>query len=98
MKTIDRFHGHSRRAFLGRAGMTVATAVALTLAPGGRAATLIGATSALPSPLCASDGDWHVDDICGHMPRYAHPIPHMHDTSVPNLAAHAAPVDWQFVG
>jgi hypothetical protein len=32
------------------------------------------------------------------MPRYAHPIPYMHDTSAPNLAALAAPVDWQFVG
>ena len=78
----------TRRAFLGGAGMTVAAAVALALTPGARAITLAGATQ----------GDWHVDDICGHMPRYAHPIPYMHDTSVPNLAAHTAPVDWQFVG
>ncbi len=84
--------GHSRRAFLGGAGMSVAAAVALTLAPGARAWALSG------SPLAVvPEGDWHVDDICGHMPRYAHPIPYMHDTSRPDLAALAAPVDRQFV-
>jgi hypothetical protein len=83
--------GHSRRAFLGGAGMTVAAAVALTLVPGARALALSG------TPLAAPQGDWHVDDICGHMPRYAHPIPYMHDTSPPDLAALAAPVDRQFV-
>jgi hypothetical protein len=89
----------TRRAFLGSAGMTVAAAVALALAPGARAAALFGATPVLPPALAgATAGDWHVDDICGHMPRYAHPIPYMHDTSAPNMAAHAAPVDWQFVG
>jgi hypothetical protein len=89
----------TRRAFLGSAGMTVAAAVALALAPGARAAALLGTTGGLPPALAgAAQGDWHVDDICGHMPRYAHPIPYMHDTSAPNLAALAAPVDWQFVG
>jgi hypothetical protein len=89
----------TRRAFLGGAGMTIAAAVALALTPGSRAAALLGATPVLPQALAgATEGDWHVDDICGHMPRYAHPIPYMHDTSVPNLAAFAAPVDWQFVG
>jgi hypothetical protein len=91
--------GHTRRAFLGGAGMTVAAAVALTLAPGTRALALPRTTSAVPPALSgAPEGDWHVDDICGHMPRYAHPIPYMHDTSAPDLAALAAPVDRQFVG
>jgi hypothetical protein len=89
----------TRRAFLGSAGMTVAAAVALALAPGARAAALLGATPTVPPALAGTtEGDWHVDDICGHMPRYAHPIPYMHDTSAPNLAALAAPVDRQFVG
>jgi hypothetical protein len=89
----------TRREFLGSAGMTVAAAVALALTPGSHAATLAGTTAILPPALAgAPQGDWHVDDICGHMPRYAHPIPYMHDTSAPNIAALAAPVDWQFVG
>jgi hypothetical protein len=89
----------TRRAFLGSAGMTVAAAVALALAPGARAAALAGTAGLLPPALAGlPEGDWHVDDICGHMPRYAHPIPYMHDTSAPNIAALAAPVDWQFVG
>ena len=91
--------GHTRRAFLRGAGMTVAAAVALTLAPGARAFALAGISPAVPQALSgAPEGDWHVDDICGHMPRYAHPIPYMHDTSPPDLAALAAPVDRQFVG
>jgi hypothetical protein len=89
----------TRRAFLGSAGMTVAAAVALALTPGARVAALTGTSTPLPPAMAgATEGDWHVDDICGHMPRYAHPIPYMHDTSAPNLAALAAPVDWQFVG
>jgi hypothetical protein len=91
--------GHSRRAFLGGAGMTVAAAVALTLAPGARAFAPSRTIQAVPAALSgAPEGDWHVDDICGHMPRYAHPIPYMHDTSPPDLAALAAPADRQFVG
>jgi hypothetical protein len=88
----------TRRAFLGSAGMTVAAAVALALTPGKRTAALLGTTPAM-SPALADviEGDWHVDDICGHMPRYAHPIPYMHDTSIPNIAALAAPADRQFV-
>ncbi len=82
--------GHTRRAFLGGVGMSVAAAVALTLAPGAGAITLPAARCAIPQ------GDWHVDDICGHMPRYAHPIPYLHDTSPPDIAALAAPVDRQF--
>ena len=79
--------------------MTVAAAVALTLAPGARALSLSGTTLTVPQALSGTpEGDWHVDDICGHMPRYAHPIPYMHDTSPPDLAALAAPVDRQFVG
>jgi hypothetical protein len=88
---------HTRRTFLGGVGMTVAAAVAMTLAPGARA--LSWAAPALPPALAAlyPQGDWHVDDICGHLPRYAHPIPYMHDTSAPDIAALAAPVDRQFV-
>jgi hypothetical protein len=90
---------HTRREFLGGAGMTVAAAVALMLAPSGGPLSAMGAAPPVPLALAAlsPQGDWHVDDIVGHMPRYAHPIPYMHDTSAPDLAALAAPVDRQFV-
>jgi hypothetical protein len=89
----------TRRAFLGGVGMTVAAAVAMALVPGAGALPLPWAAPAVPAALAAlyPQGDWHVDDICGHLPRYAHPIPYMHDTSAPDLAALAAPVDRQFV-
>jgi hypothetical protein len=89
----------TRRAFLGGVGMTVAAAVAMALVPGADALALPWAAPAVPAALAAlyPQGDWHVDDICGHLPRYAHPIPYMHDTSAPDLAALAAPVDRQFV-
>jgi hypothetical protein len=87
----------TRRAFLGGVGMTVAAAVAMTLAAGARG--MPWSAPAVPAALAAMypQGDWHVDDICGHLPRYAHPIPYMHDTSAPDIAALAAPVDRQFV-
>jgi hypothetical protein len=88
----------TRRQFLGGVGMSVAAAVALTLAPGARA--LPWATPQVPPALAGMypQGDWHVDDICGHLPRYAHPIPYMHDTRPPDFSALVAPVDRQFVG
>jgi hypothetical protein len=89
----------TRREFLGAVGMSVAAAVAVTLAPGARARPLQWAAPQLPPALAAMypQGDWHVDDICGHLPRYAHPIPYMHDRSAPDLASFAAPIDRQFV-
>jgi hypothetical protein len=93
---MSGLEGTSRRGFLG-AGVTVAAAVALSLTPGGRA--LVAAATGVPAALgAAPQGDWHVDDICGHMPRYAHPIPYLHESSAPGHWALAAPVDWQFVG
>jgi hypothetical protein len=90
----------TRRDFLGGVGMTVAAAVALSLAPGARAATVPFAAPPLPAALTGlyPEGDWHVDDICGHLPRYAHPIPYMHDSSAPDYSALVAPADRQFVG
>lgn len=99
MSGAARPGGTTRRAFLGGAGMTVAAAVALTLTSGGARAGMLPDSPALPPALSAApEGDWHVDDICGHRPRYAHPIPYMHDTTPADFAALAAPADRQFVG
>lgn len=97
MSAPSGLRGQTRRAFLGSAGMTVAAAVALTLAPGVRGGPRPAALPSLPPALVSAADDWHVDDICGHMPRYAHPIPYLHDTAAPDLRALAAPVDWQFL-
>jgi hypothetical protein len=67
-----------RRAFLGGAGFAAGAVVASTLVP-------LSVVHALPSesavPLTAAladDPSWigHVDDACGHWPRYAHSIPY----------------------
>ncbi len=89
----------TRREFLGAVGMSVAAAVALALAPGARGLMLVRDAPPLPPALAGMYplGDWHVDDIVGHLPRYAHPIPYMHDTTPPDLSALVAPVDRHFV-
>jgi hypothetical protein len=87
----------NRRAFLGGVGMTVAAAVAMALTPGARALPWVAPAVPLALAGMYPQGDWHVDDICGHLPRYAHPIPYMHDTTAPNIAALAAPIDRQFI-
>ncbi len=78
--------------------MTVAAAVAMALAPGRRATALRGVAPEWPHLAgMYPQGDWHVDDICGHMPRYAHPIPYLHDAAAPDYSVGAAPVDRQFL-
>jgi len=91
-----------RRAFLGgaaAAGALVAAAVrplparVLGLAPL-EAARASGA--ALPAPAgveTAAEDDWHIDDMWGHTPRYAHPIPHSPMRSGPIAWEHVEPID-----
>jgi hypothetical protein len=85
-----------RRAFLGRLTLTAGAVVAgqFVSLSSARAAVDQGVDEALPRGEQAgaagpADGDWHVDDICGHWPRYAHPIPF--------AQAQSAPVVWQGV-
>ncbi len=61
-----------RRAFLGGAGWAAGGVVATSLVP-------LSVVHAVPGdlPLSMSGepaANWHVDDICGHWPPYAHPI------------------------
>ena len=42
-------------------------------------------------------GTWHVDDMWGHWPRYAHPIPYTVVRHVPIGSDTVAPVDRMFV-
>jgi hypothetical protein len=80
-----------RRTFLGALALTAAGSAvpfargAVGGAPSGAAATVI------------AEGSWHVDDMWGHWPRYAHPISY---TLVRHVAIDldtVAPADRQFM-
>jgi hypothetical protein len=64
-----------RRAFLGGAGFAAGAVVASTLVPLSVVHALPSGSSVALSPL-PDDPSWfgHVDDACGHWPRYSHPI------------------------
>jgi len=64
-----------RRAFLGGAGFAAGAVVASTLVPLSVVHALPSASS-LALTATADDPSWfgHVDDACGHWPRYSHPI------------------------
>jgi hypothetical protein len=82
-----------RRTFLGALALTAA-GVALPCrqaVPVGLQALAGTAASALP------EGLWHVDDMWGHWPRYAHPISYTLVRHVPIDLATVAPADRQFM-
>jgi hypothetical protein len=84
-----------RRAFLGALSLTVAAGSLL----GGRAwrpSSAAHGASCLPLAGGGDLGAWHVDDMWGHMPRYAHPISCavVHE---PMDWDPVAPADWAFV-
>ncbi|MGB6450476.1 MAG: twin-arginine translocation signal domain-containing protein [Steroidobacteraceae bacterium] len=78
-----------RRAFLGTVGVAVGAALAasvVSLASAGHAEPSGAPAAAAPAhrPFVASRADaaaspdelWDIDDMWGHWPRYAHPIPY----------------------
>ncbi|HUN73267.1 MAG TPA: hypothetical protein VMU40_02015 [Steroidobacteraceae bacterium] len=78
-----------RRTFLGSA-----TAAAFVAATG----VCVAAPTRCPTEAGASEADeWHVDDICGHRPRYAHPIPHSPARCSPVLWERVDPIDRMLV-
>ena len=93
-----------RRAFLGGAGLMAGAVVATSLVP----LSVVHALPSAASPggaLAAAgpEGTWHVDDICGHWPPYAHPIGYGHVgvASAANvhasMLAHADAIDHIFL-
>jgi hypothetical protein len=87
--TIDR------RSFLGSVGWMASAVVATSLVP-------LSVVHAVPTgalSLSAAgpfNGLWHVDDICGHWPPYAHPIGYGQVACV-SLTARADPIDHIFL-
>jgi len=85
-----------RRAFLGSAGRAAGAVLAsawvpslcVALAPA-RAST----DAASASRQALADDSWHVDDMCGHRLRYAHPIPYLHAQSRLAMLGPVEPVD-----
>jgi hypothetical protein len=78
--------GLPRRTFLTAAGLTAGV---VAIGPFVRAALAASADRRV--------GDWHVDDICGHWPRYAHPIPYGHTELGPVSWDNVAAVDLMFM-
>lgn len=84
-----------RRAFLGALGLTAAGSLVaghVWTAPSSDAAGGAGRWLA----AAGEQGTWHVDDMWGHWPRYAHPIPYS-SVHQPLGWDDVAPVDRQFV-
>ncbi len=81
-----------RRAFLGALALTAAgTGLSLSRASAGapaRATELVSATA---------EGTGHVDDMWGHWPRYAHPIPYTLVHHVPISLDGVAAADRMFI-
>jgi hypothetical protein len=86
-----------RRTFLGALALTAAgSAVPFARgapggAPSGAAATVVAAAAVV------AEGSWHVDDMWGHWPRYAHPISYTLVRHVPIDLDTVAPADRQFM-
>ena len=82
--------GLDRRAFIARMSWGAAIAGALPV--------LAWAVPRREPLLGASEEDWHVDDMWGHRPRYAHAVPHAASACAPIAWEHVAPIDAAFVG
>ena len=99
--------GLDRRAFLGTvvtvgamaaAAAAPLTARALTLSQSGDGVGSRGAPLPARGPSDASaDADWHIDDMWGHTPRYAHPIPYSPMATSPISWEHVDPIDRMLV-
>jgi len=92
--------GVDRRKFLGTAGLTASAVITASVAPlaaraasGFTASPLAPAASTVTSP---SEELWDVDDMWGHRPRYAHPIPYARVQPSPPLWEQIDPIDRVF--
>jgi hypothetical protein len=83
-----------RRTFLGGAGLAAGSLMAAALVP----LSLRGEPTVGPVLTVAHPGStWHVDDMWGHSPRYAHPIPYAGVQGETMAWEHVDPIDRMFV-
>ena len=80
-----------RRVFLSALGLTAA-GTALVLAGAG-----VSAPREAMGAAAIPEGTGHVDDMWGHWPRYAHPIPYTVVRHAPISWDTVAPIDRMFV-
>jgi hypothetical protein len=103
---FDRFDHPAidRRAFLGNVGVVAGAVMAASVMPlvSAGAASFEAPARAAPvrAPVVADSSDElrHVDDMWGHWPRYAHPVPYARMQAAPALWERADPVDRMLVG
>ena len=82
-----------RRSFIASVAIMTSAALVTSVVP---LSTVHAAAQLALAP--ASDEGWHVDDMCGHWPRYAHPIGYGHvEAPYVSLTAHADPIDHIFL-
>jgi hypothetical protein len=87
-----------RRAFLGTAGALVAASVMpLSVVCGEERSARPSAELEPTERTDGGDESWHVDDMWGHRPRYAHPIPHAPPRSSPVMWERVEPIDYMLV-
>ena len=96
-----------RRSFLGAVVTAGAMAAAAAVPVTARALALtegrdVQSSGAQPLPApgtseAAADADWHIDDMWGHTPRYAHPIPYSPMRGSPVSWEHIEPIDRMLV-
>jgi hypothetical protein len=92
-----------RRAFLGNMGVVAGAVMAASVLPlaVARAASLEPTVTAAPAPTRVvadgSDDLRDIDDMWGHWPRYAHPIPHARVQPAPAAWEKLDPIDRMLV-
>lgn len=91
-RTLDR------RAFLEALGLGTGAVLTGGLLPSAVSGFLSHAGAAREWLSADVEGSWHVDDMWGHWPRYAHPIPYGHGQAPAAAWDNVDPVDRMFVG
>jgi len=92
-RTLDR------RAFLEALGLGAGAVLTGALLPPAVSGFVSSHADPASEGLSAdADGSWHVDDMWGHWPRYAHPIPYGHVQAPAASWDNVDPIDRMFVG
>jgi len=96
-----------RRGFLEMAALAIGAAVSGLLAPvvaraqagnAHRPGQVASDAGGAPPAVVDEQAEWHIDDMWGHRPRYAHVIPHAPASGAPLDWSRIDPIDRNFIG